>query len=647
MKPKISLVPSDRFVVSSIDDAVKLRTGSEVPSNYDPISIPQLLEETASEAGYIPALRVRRNGDLITWTFRDYLKDVRTAAKAMLKCGLEEGNGVCILGFNSPEWFIADLGAIYAGGIPSGIYPTNNPDSCKYIASHCHCTIMFVENQEQLQKIQSIKTQLPHLRKIIQYIGEPTDPDVLSWNAFISLGTEPELEQLLEISLSKIAANKCCHLVYTSGTTGNPKGVMLSHDNITFTAKNTGEHYKLKEKEERFVSYLPLSHIAAVIVDIFIPITFKVTVYFADKNALKGTLTETLRECHPTLFFGVPRVYEKMQEKIMGASKSTKGLKKHIGRWAKKTGYRYNKSLITHPNQDKDIQYKVANKVVFQKVKALLGFDKCVHFVSSGAPLSIETLEYFMSLDILIMELYGMSECCGPHTANTLRAWKPGKVGRDLPGFLTKIDKDGEIHMKGRNIFMGYLNDSISTDDAFTDDGFLKSGDLGELDSSGFLRVTGRRKELIITAGGENIPPVLIEDKLKASLSILSNAMVIGDNKKYLSCFLTLKVNEDPETHEPSDRLSPLSEEWCNKLGSHVRTVSEILENPEEQVLAAIQEGINKYNINATSNAQKIQKWIIIPKDFSVSTGELGPTLKMKRYLILKKYEALVKKMYS
>ncbi|CAB4067953.1 ACSBG [Lepeophtheirus salmonis] len=550
MKPKISLVPSDRFVVSSIDDAVKLRTGSEVPSNYDPISIPQLLEETASEAGYIPALRVRRNGDLITWTFRDYLKDVRTAAKAMLKCGLEEGNGVCILGFNSPEWFIADLGAIYAGGIPSGIYPTNNPDSCKYIASHCHCTIMFVENQEQLQKIQSIKTQLPHLRKIIQYIGEPTDPDVLSWNAFISLGTEPELEQLLEISLSKIAANKCCHLVYTSGTTGNPKGVMLSHDNITFTAKNTGEHYKLKEKG--------------------------------------GTIRQlfTLKP-----YCCIQRV-----------------LKKHIGRWAKKTGYRYNKSLITHPNQDKDIQYKVANKVVFQKVKALLGFDKCVHFVSSGAPLSIETLEYFMSLDILIMELYGMSECCGPHTANTLRAWKPGKVGRDLPGFLTKIDKDGEIHMKGRNIFMGYLNDSISTDDAFTDDGFLKSGDLGELDSSGFLRVTGRRKELIITAGGENIPPVLIEDKLKASLPILSNAMVIGDNKKYLSCFLTLKVNEDSETHEPSDRLSPLSEEWCNKLGSHVRTVSEILENPEEQVLAAIQEGINKYNINATSNAQKNSK---------------------------------------
>eukprot|EP00096_Caligus_rogercresseyi_P013590 TRINITY_DN6222_c0_g1_i1.p1 TRINITY_DN6222_c0_g1~~TRINITY_DN6222_c0_g1_i1.p1 ORF type:complete len:650 (-),score=139.39 TRINITY_DN6222_c0_g1_i1:110-2059(-) len=649
MKTKISLVPSDRFVVSSVEDAVKLRTGSDTPGNYDPITVPQLLSEAASEAGYLPAIRAKRSdGETLTWTYRDYHRDVRIAARALLTLGVEESHGVCILGFNSPEWFIADLGAIYSGGIPVGIYPTSSPDACQYVAAHCRANVIFVENEEQLKKILAVKSKLPALKSIVQYTGEPNDPEVTSWKDFMALGRDDSLDDKLDISLSKIAANKCCMMVYTSGTTGNPKGVMLSHDNITFTARIIGETYKLKEKEERFVSYLPLSHIAAAIVDLFIAITFRATVTFADKNALKGTLTNTLRDARPTLFVGVPRVYEKIQEKMMETAKSTKGFKRIVGKWAKDTGYRYNKSLIEQPTQHGvDIQYKLADQLVFQKVKALLGFDKCVHFVSAGAPMNMTTLEYFLSLDILIMEIYGMSECSGPQTTNLYHARKLGCVGQDILGFSTKISEDGEVCMKGRNVMMGYMNDAKSTEDTFTEDGWLKTGDLGEIDSDGYLRISGRIKELIITAGGENIPPILIEDQIRDLLPIVSNAMVIGDHKKYLSCFLTLKVTQDPVTQEPSDKLSQESLDWCESLGSKAQRVSEVLEVHDEKVLSAIQEGINKYNSVALSNAQKIQKWNIIPKDFSLGSGELGPTLKMKRHFILKKYDSLVQKMYS
>ena len=244
------------------------------------------------------------------WTWSDYYTEVRTVAKAFIQLGLQKYTTVCILGFNSPEWIISNVAAIFAGGFATGIYPTNGPEACKYIMEHSKCSVLVVEDQKQLDKIWSFRNDLPNLKKIVQYSGVPSHPSVISWKDLLNQGKTLE-EDSLETRLRGIAVNKCCTLVYTSGTTGNPKGVMLSHDNMIWTAKLAIQNYGLK-KPFRILSYLPLSHVAGQMVDIIAPLTLQGCTYFADKNVMKGSLVDNLNWAKPTVFFGVPRVWEKV-----------------------------------------------------------------------------------------------------------------------------------------------------------------------------------------------------------------------------------------------------------------------------------------------------------------------------------------------
>ncbi len=396
----------------------------------------------------------------------------------------------------------------------------------------------------------------------------------------MKLGNE-QTDQELDQRLKQIAINQCCHLVFTSGTTGPPKAAMLSHDNLTFTAKVMNKVYQLKEKgHERNVSYLPLSHIAASMMDMYVMMTCQGTTYFADKGALKGTLTSTLQEATPTLFFGVPRVWEKIQEKMLEVGRANKGLKRQIGQWAKQTGLEHNKNVLNGMglSMTSELKYKIADKVVFQKVKTVLGLQKCKSFFVAAAPISMDTLEYFMSLDIIIYEIYGMSECTGPQTFNCKEHQKIGSIGKTLPGCETKVagkeDSNctiGEILMKGRNVMMGYLDQPDKTKEAFSDSGYLRSGDLGIKDDLDFFKITGRAKEILITAGGENIAPIPIEDMIKKHLPCVANAMLIGDKKKFLSVLLTLKTEVDQTTLEPMPDLAPVTIEWCENNGSKAK----------------------------------------------------------------------------
>lgn len=501
-------------------------------------------------------------------------------AKAFIKLGLEPRKCVGILGFNSPEWFFADLAAIFCNSISTGIYATNSPEMVKYMANHSNANILVVEDENQLKKVLQVKSDLPDLKAIIQYIGKPSAEGVLSWQDLLDIGKK-EKDDELNVRLKQVAINQCCHLVYTSGTTGPPKAAMLSHDNITFTAQIMNKVYGLKDKgQERNVSYLPLSHIAASMMDMFVMMTCQGTTYFADKGALKGTLTLTLQEAVPTLFFGVPRVWEKIQEKMLEVGRANKGLKKSIGQWAKQTGLEYNQNVLngTGLSMSSELKYMIADKVVFQKVKTALGLQKCKSFFVAAAPIALETLEYFMSLDIVIFEIYGMSECTGPHTFNCKEHQKVGSIGKTLPGCLTKIASNedtgcinGEVLMKGRNVMMGFLNSVEKTKEAITDNGWLRSGDLGTIDESGFFKITGRAKEILITAGGENIAPIPIEETIKKFLPCVANAMLIGDKRKFLSVLLTLKTDVDPMTLEPLPELAPVTLEWCENNGSKAK----------------------------------------------------------------------------
>uniref|UniRef100_A0A8C8EVD0 long-chain-fatty-acid--CoA ligase n=1 Tax=Oncorhynchus tshawytscha TaxID=74940 RepID=A0A8C8EVD0_ONCTS len=630
----VSLAPAEQLWCSFRNQAVKLRMTKTGLGCKAPMTVHQMFLETVEHYGDLPALASKKEGQWVTLTWREYFQQCRLAAKSFLKLGLERYHGVGILGFNSPEWFISDIGCILAGGFAAGIYTTNSPEACQYVADNCEANVLVVENHKQLLKILQIKDKLPHLKAIVQYKDELQQklPNLYTWAEFMKLGEEVSDEQLNAVVDSQ-RANQCCTLIYTSGTTGNPKGVMLSHDNITWTSNAAGIMPDLKHGEEVVVSYLPLSHVAAQVNDMWIAMRFAAVTYFAEPDALKGSLGTTLKEVRPTSFLGVPRVWEKMQEKMKAIGAKSSGMRKRVADWAKSIGLQASYSAMNGENL-LPWGFMLANNLVFKKVHWAMGLDRCRNCLTGAAPITRETLEYFMSLRLPLYELYGMSESTGPHTISWENNFKIMSCGKVVNGCQTKLDKpdedgNGEICFWGRHVFMGYLNEPEKTEEALDQEGWLHSGDLGKHDKDNFLFITGRIKELIITAGGENIPPVPIEDAVKAETAIISNAMLLGDKLKFLSMMLTLKCVVD-DNGDPTDDLTPEALAFCQQRGVMATKASEIIASEEPAIYKAIQEGIERVNAKANSNAQRVQKWVILDRDFSISGGELGESVSVR-----------------
>lgn len=648
-------VPATNLWTTKPFEPVKLRmgTGKGIDS-APPITIPTAFERTVQKLPNHTALGVKRGGQWKRWTYQQYYTDVQRAAKSFIKLGLQPFHGVGILGFNAPEWHISYLGSIYAGGLGTGIYTTNTAEACQYVLEDSQSNIVVVENNAQLQKIVAVWDNLPHLKAVIQYTGEVAvrKDNIYTWEEFMNLSNDVPNSVLSE-RLKNQAPNYCCTLVYTSGTTGNPKGVMQSHDSLTFVCRSGLSVYNLRQGEEVVVSYLPLSHSAGMLLDIHLPYFCGACVYFAQPDALKGTLKNTLVECRPTIFLGVPRVWEKFAEKMQETARSVTGLKKTIGVKAKKLGLKGVYATMKH--QHKPRGWSVAQSLVFNKVKKTLGLDRCHLHITGAAPITKETIEYFYCFNINILSVYGMSESTGPHTSEKPENFRIGSVGCDIAGVTTKLveaetpekDGSGEVCMWGRNVFMGYLNNEEKTTEALDDDGWLHSGDIGKHDSNGFLYITGRIKELLITAGGENIAPIPIEDNVKEELHVVSNCMLIGDKMKFLSMLITFKVEIDIDTGEPTDELTAEVREWCQSLGCNYTTMSQVLQEKNQNLFKAIQTGIDKANDRAISRASKVQKWSLLPRDFSIPGGELGPTLKLRRPIVVKMYDKTIKAFYG
>ncbi|XP_037553914.1 long-chain-fatty-acid--CoA ligase ACSBG2 [Nematolebias whitei] len=660
-RPDSLSVPSAaelRLWTTQCDSEVKLRIGDSGVAAETPMTVDQAFTLAVKRFGDYTALGWKEGEQQKTLSYKEYYQACRTAAKSFVKLGLQRNHGVGILGFNSAEWFIADIGAILAGGLAVGIYTTNSPEACQYVAENCRANVIVVENHKQLQKILQIEDKLPHLKAIVQYKDALKDkrPNLYSWEEFMALGRD-EPDAPLDEVISSQKPNQCCTLIYTSGTTGQPKGVMLSHDNITWTALSTCKHVELNDatdSQEVVVSYLPLSHIAAQMVDIWVTMRVGGATFFAQPDALKGSLVNTLKEVRPTAFMGVPRVWEKMQEKMKSVGAKSSTVRRKVAAWAKDVGLQTNLTKMNQNTADgpATFSYHIAKKLVFKKVRKALGLDRCKKCYTGAAPITKDTLEFFLSLDIPLYELYGMSESSGPHTISQPEAFKLTSCGKEIPGCKTKLhnpdeEGNGEICFWGRHVFMGYLNMSDKTEEALDEEGWLHSGDLGKHDEKGFLFITGRIKELIITAGGENIPPVPTEDAVKEAVPLISNAMLIGDKRKFLSMLLTIKCQVNAETGTPEDELTPEAVEICSRLGSNATRVSEIAGGKDRAVHAAIQEGINRVNEKATSNAQRIQKWLVLDRDFSIGEGELGPTMKLKRPVVLKMYKEQIDNFYK
>nr|XP_020022125.1 long-chain-fatty-acid--CoA ligase ACSBG2-like [Castor canadensis] len=637
------------------DGEVLLRLSKHGPGHEVPVTIPELFQESVNRFGAYPALASKSSTKWEMMSFTQYYAACRKAAKALIKLGLERFHGVGILGFNSVEWFIAALGAIMAGGLCVGIYATNSAEACQYVISHAKVNVLLVENNQQLKKILSIsESRRETVKAIVQYKEPTTSRDNLySWDDFMELGNSIPDIQLDGIMLSQ-RANQCAVLIYTSGTVGKPKGVMLSHDNITWMAGAMVRDLGLSHpsgKQEMVVSYLPLSHIAAQMMDMWIPIKIGALTFFAQPDALRGTLVRTLQEVRPTAFLGVPRVWEKMHESIKESVAKSSSLRRKAFAWAKLVGLKVNTQRMLGKHEV-PMNYRMAKALVFSKVKHSLGLDRCHSFVSGAAPLTQETSEFFLSVDIPIGEFYGMSETSGPHTFSCKDDYKVLSCGKILSGcknMLYQQNKDGigEVCVWGRHVFMGYLEREEATVEVIDEEGWLHSGDLGRMDSQGFLYITGRIKEILITAGGENVPPIPIETLVKEKIPIVSNALLVGDRAKFLSMLLTLKCETDQMSGEPLDKLSPEAINFCLSVGSQASTVTEIVKQRDPLVYTAIQRGIDAVNQEATSNAQRIHKWIILEKDFSIQGGELGPTTKVRRHFIIQKYTTQIESLYS
>jgi long-chain-fatty-acid--CoA ligase ACSBG len=406
---------------------------------------------------------------------------------------------------------------------------------------------------------------------------------------------------------------------------------------------------------DRLVSYLPLSHIAAQMLDMHMPMESGCQIYFAQPDALKGSLVTTLKEVRPTTFFGVPRVWEKMYAKLQEIAKSSTGIKKKLSTWAKKQAALHWESL-EYGNAGKvksPPMYFLAKKLL-HKAHVALGLDRCYAFYVSAAPIEVKILKYFMSLDIPIMELFGQSECTGPHTVNMYDGFKVGTVGRPLLGTETKLDPvTGELCYRGRHVFAGYMKMDDQTHSTIDADGWLHSGDVAVLDAdnhphvpppSGFMSITGRIKELIITAGGENIPPVLIEDALKDAMPALSNAMVIGDKRNFLTVLLCLLVEVD-EDGVASNKLTGMALETSREIGSDATTTTQARDCPKWKTY--FDNGLKAANSKSTSNAQKVGKWALLDTDFTEKGTELTPTLKLKRSVAAEKYKPIIDALYA
>ncbi len=574
-------------------------------------TLPDMLANTVATRGDKPAL-TRLGSTTETWTWSEFDHDARRVAKALIALGLPAGGAVTILGAGCPEWMLSDVGAILAGGLPAGIYTTSSKEQCAYIAGHCGAHVAFTENAQQSQKFLDAKASLPELAHIVQWKG-PVADGVLSWDAFLahsSSATDDALEARIKAQKTDDAAT----LIYTSGTTGEPKAVIITHKNMSWTVAATLEMVHLSP-DERCVSYLPLSHIAEQLLSIYAPLTLGSQVAFAESME---KLPEALQKIRPTYFMGVPRVWEKIETKLRTGLEAATGVKKSLAKWAQVQGLKGAKRR--ERGEDPGLQYKLADKLVFSKIRARLGLDECRLAVTAAAPIGKSTLDFFFSLGIPIMEVYGMSECTGPSTVSTPSAFRIGKCGQKLPGSEIKIAPDGELLMRGNHVFAGYYRNEAATKETIDEDGWLHTGDIGTIDADGFLAITDRKKELLITAGGENVAPAPIENMLR-SIDGIAHAVVVGDRQKYLAALLTID----------SERLLHLAE----RTGSELSNVSDAAKS--ELVRKYLDEEVERINKDL-ARVQTIKKFVVLSREFGIESGELTGTMKLKRKIVTTKF---------
>ncbi len=592
------------------------------------------LATTAEQYGDLPAYSDRDGaGPWQTITWAQTREQALALAAGFAELGLQPGEKVALMLPNRVEHVLADFGVLHAGGVPVTFYATLAPDQIAFMAGNCDATIAVIDGASELARWQQVLSQLPSLRRVIvrDAAACPAEAPFMSWDDFAAVGAGRMTKDPVPVR-QRIAAIKSADpvtLLYTSGTTGNPKGVIITHANALYeveTARAGGN----APLHVRWVSYLPLAHIAERMFTLYLGICNACHTYFCHDAATQ--LIGTMGEVKPTAFFGVPRIFEKVMAGIQAllAGEQDEARKAAVAA-AMATGLEYVRSCEYGQTTSAELaeRFAAAEEQVLRPIRSLLGLGEADIVVSGAAPLPPEVGQFFGGLGVRILDVYGMSETTGAFTTNTPQAFRLGTVGRPVPGIEVRIADDGEILARGPLTTPGYLNLPEQTAELIDAEGWVHTGDIGSIDADGFVSVVDRKKELIITAGGENVSPAAVENLLVAH-PLIGQALAYGDRRPYLVAILTLDSGVAPA--------------WAKARGIEAGSLAELAANPV--VLEEVGRAVADANARL-ARVQQVKYWELLPVEWTAESEELTPTFKLKRRVVHAKYADIIDRLYA
>ena len=584
-------------------------------------TIADLLPLAVAAHGTATAVQYKDDsGDWVTRSFDEVGETVRNLSLGLIELGIEPGDKVSILANTRPEWSYFDFAALTAGAIVVPIYQSNSPEECAYVLENSDAKAVIVENEEQLEKVREVRGSLPKLEHVVRMTG--TSDDAISAEELTAKGAKRKASEWEE-RWRAVAPEDICTFIYTSGTTGPPKGCVISHANYRAMIEMAAEAEVLATDKTTYL-YLPLAHSFALLIQL---LSFEVGGVLAYWERDTQRIVPNLAEVRPHFFPSVPRIFEKIYAAATGGAEQAGGIKKKLFDWAIGVGReaRERERRGRELGAVLKLQHRLADRLVLSKIRGLFG-GRLIQAVAGAAPINAEILRFFDAAGVLVLEGWGMTETSTAATISRPSAFKFGTVGRPFTGCDVKIAEDGEILVKGPNVFQGYYKNDKATAEAIVD-GWLHTGDIGEIDAEGYVKITGRKKDIIITAGGKNITPTNLEVEIKQSQWV-GEAVVVGDRKPYLVALVTLDADE------------------VGKLAAQGLPTDSAELARNEQMRALIEAHIDQLS-EKFGSVEQVKKFAILPRELSMSAGELTPTLKVKRNVVVEKYSDEIEALYA
>ena len=593
-----------------------------VPANIPPVSsgnVTDQIEDLFARNPQFPSVSIQTDDEWSTITAAQFREQVRNVAKGLIAEGLNAGDRIAILSRTRYEWTVADYAIWYAGCVTVPIYETSSPEQVEWIVSDSHVVATFFEAQRTTHAFQPIAAKVPHM----------TRSYIFSYDVLAELARKGANVSDSELESRRTSAGPSdpATLIYTSGTTGRPKGCIITHGNliaeVDTLVKAVPEVFDVPEAST--LIFLPLAHVFGRLIQVAM-LRGEVTIGHCPNPT---ALLKDLGSFKPTFLLAVPRVFEKVFNGSAAKAHEASPVKGKIFDRAAATAIAYSEALDHgHVSKGLTIKHGLFDKLVYSKLRHAMG-GRVTHAISGGAALGSRLGHFYRGIGLIILEGYGLTETTAGSTLNLPSALKIGSVGRPLPGTGARIESDGEILLKGPHVFAGYWNNDAATAEAMTSDGWFRTGDIGELDGEGYLRITGRKKELIVTASGKNVAPAVLEDRLRAN-PIISQCVVVGDNKPYIGALVTLDQDALPQILA------------ANNIES--APMSDLIQNAD--VRALVQKAVNAAN-EAVSNSEAIKKFVILPEDLTIDNGYLTPKMSIRRHLIVQDFAGDIEGLYA